>query len=430
MIVTFTTVLTPSQVSAKTFEVTQKTNIALDKIWNIKMTQLISNEGLTEKVVVKDSAGAIVQTIVTVGEDGRTICVAPVVNYEDGKTYELLVSEGIESKDKKSKLTDAINMKFKVSKDAYNMITEKIEVYLNGAKMAFNEGLQPKSIEGIANLPLEVMAKATGFDMEIWMDMKPNIVVDGPLGDVTASFNDVNVASPNGLVDLNGRVTLATDLKGKYIGTYVGSNFFDNLGFKTSNILTRPDMSLDVVVHVMNLDGKVENGGKLTFKDNSVVVILPSPLDYVMKPNEPSVDKYPTTMKNLQALVKLIPKKVINENRASYFWYNGDQFMVTSQYYNDFEQLGNPYQEIGLIGDLQSNPIGVKLINSILYDTVGEADAKEIYSALLKYSTGYETDDGTVSAIEKKYSNYMYTGSKKNQYKIIHDFNHIYVNYK
>ncbi|NKF06564.1 hypothetical protein J1C67_08270 [Clostridium gasigenes] len=35
-------------------------------------------------------------------------------------------------------------------------------------------------------------------------------------------------------------------------------------------------------------------------------VVLPSPLDYVIKPNKPSMKKNPDTMENLQELVKLI----------------------------------------------------------------------------------------------------------------------------
>jgi len=425
MVSIFITGTTISQVSAKEIELEQKTNIPIDKVWTVRMTQMISSEGISSKVLVKDSAGTVVSTNVTVGADGKTVVVSPKTAYEDGKTYTLSILEGITSKDKQNALKDTVSMNFTVSKNATNPVSEidnnsLVGVYLNGVKVAFPATLQPKIIEGVPYLPLEVMTKVMKFDTKISMIVKPNITVTIPTGKVTTDFKGSGIATPTDITNMSGKVSAVADSTGKYIGSYVPLDFFEvGLGFKLNYKVAKAEGTATNLTHVITLDGTLGTGG--TVGDGGTGT-GGNPADYVITPNTPSITKYPTTMENLQAIVKLIPEGDIMTNDSNFFRYDTAEFAVTSK--NNIS-----FQTIMVQGQMSKNPIGAKVVKSILADIVGGTDATEMYSALLTYNATFFVE-GNTDSITSKYLGYRLTTSKGHQYQIRHDGDQSYLDIK
>ncbi|MBU3133720.1 hypothetical protein J1C67_08275 [Clostridium gasigenes] len=106
-------------------------------------------------------------------------------------------------------------------------------------------------------------------------------------------------------------------------------------------------------------------------------------------------------------------------NDSNFFRYDGEnQLAVTSKNYD-------VCQTIMMQGDMTKNPIGDKVIKSILNDIVGGIDATEMYSALLKYNA-----EGNTDSITAKYLNYRLTTSRGHQYQIRNDGDQSYLDIK
>ena len=78
---------------------------------------------------------------------------------------------------------------------------------------------------------------------------------------------------------------------------------------------------------------------------------------------------------------------------------------------------------------MTKNPIGDKVIKSILNDIVGGTDATEMYSALLKYNATFFVE-GNTDSITAKYLNYRLTTSRGHQCQIRHDGDQAYLDIK
>ncbi|WP_435791023.1 cell wall-binding repeat-containing protein, partial [Clostridium sp.] len=137
---------------------------------------------------------------------------------------------------------------------------------------------------------------------------------------------------------------------------------------------------------------------------------------YKLIPNTPSVKKYPTDMINLQSIAKLLPEEDIMWNDINYFTYDNASSTVSYQ-------RCHSYSSISLWGDINSNPTAIKLLNSILYDLLGEKDATQLASISKLYNSTFQDD----SDIEAKYLNYQLTASKLHQFKIYHEGTQVFL---
>ncbi|MCB2289756.1 Ig-like domain-containing protein [Clostridium sp. CS001] len=408
-----------SQVSAKEIELEQKTNVPTNKVWNVKLTQSISTDGLSSKVTVADSAGTVIPTDVTVGADGKTIIVTPKKDYEGGKTYTLSVLAGIVSKDKVNSLKDTVKMNFTVSKTASNPVSEidansNMGVYLNGVKINYPaSGIQPKFLGGIVYLPLEETTKAMKFDTKVSTTVRPNVIVTTSTGVAEGSFNSPRITTATELLGLSGKITASADSAGKYNGCYVPLDFFEvGLGFKVNYKMAKADGTPTNVTHIITLDGTLGTGGTVSGDDPSID-------DFKLVPNTPSIKKNAPEMANLQALVKSIPKRDVIDNTFNCFEYDNGQTVIRYKEYLT-------YSELKVMGELKTNPVGSKIVSTILYDLLGEKDGAQLNSILNEYNSKFELDD----AIIAKYLNFQPTASKQYQFKITHDYREVYLELK
>ncbi|MGK0467747.1 cell wall-binding repeat-containing protein [Clostridium sp.] len=137
---------------------------------------------------------------------------------------------------------------------------------------------------------------------------------------------------------------------------------------------------------------------------------------YKLIPNTPSLKKYPTDMINLQSIAKLLPEEDIMWNDINFFDYDAASSKVT--YQNCIT-----YSSISLWGAISSNPTAIKLLDSILYDLLGEKDATQLASIAKLYNSTVQDND----AMEAKYFNYQLTASKLHQFKIYNEGTKVYL---
>lgn len=304
-------------------------------------------------------------------------------------------------------------------------VVETIEVYLNGTKLEFPAGLEPRKASLTAwyyGLPLSIMLKELGYDALINTKESPNILINGPDAELSTDFNASLISDKYGISGIEGKAVPVYDDKGKYIDTFMGSNIFEEkLGFKIEHEVTYVGNIYDTKILLTGIKGK---GGVtlIDSKDGFPKDPIADPLSYVIKVVKPSMKKNVNGMENLQAIVKLIPTWNILYNDALNFRYDTALFAITA---------GNnlTYQEIMVKGDLTKNPIGVKIIKSILADIVGGADATEMYSALAEYNTLF-FKDGNPSAMTAKYLKYRATKTKGHQFNITREGNEAFLDIK
>lgn len=262
-------------------------------------------------------------------------------------------------------------------------------------------------------LPLSIMLKKLGYDAVVMTEQLPNILIKGPNGDLTTDFNVSIIADKNGVSGVEGKSVPEYDATGKYIETFMGSNVFEEkFGFKSDIEVTYVGNLFTTKILLTGVKGK---GGVTSVNTEDIPILEPlgKPEDYVIKAVKPSMKKSVKDMENLQAIVKLIPTWNILYNDEINFRYDTSLSAVTVS--NNIT-----YQEIEVQGDLPKDPVGVKVVKSMLADIVGGADVNEIYSALLIYNATFHVS-GKPTSVTSKYWNYRATKSKGHQFKITSD---------
>lgn len=129
-----------------------KTNIELDKSWTIKFNQKLDASTVNSSyVAVTGEDGQDVAVDVKLGSDGSSIVVTPKVQYSFGKTYNLVIKDGLKGENK-SNLIKPAKMKFTTKNstvDNSKKITVCIDAGHGGSDLGSvsSSGVQEKDID-------------------------------------------------------------------------------------------------------------------------------------------------------------------------------------------------------------------------------------------------------------------------------------------
>ncbi|MCI2202339.1 Ig-like domain-containing protein, partial [Clostridium sp.] len=73
-------------------------NVEISKVWKITFNKELDESSVdSSTIVVKDSSGNVVQTNLTVEDNGCIVDIVPVGNYQYGQAYDVTIKSGIKT---------------------------------------------------------------------------------------------------------------------------------------------------------------------------------------------------------------------------------------------------------------------------------------------------------------------------------------------
>lgn len=99
-------------------ELPEKTNVPMNKGWKITFNLKLNPKTVSgEQIYIKDSNNNTIYSVVQVGEDGKSVLISPLENYNYGQKYYLYIEDQIES-ETGAKLKKPVRMKFSIGSKA------------------------------------------------------------------------------------------------------------------------------------------------------------------------------------------------------------------------------------------------------------------------------------------------------------------------
>lgn len=385
--------LSPKALAVTYKDIGQKFGQETNKVWNIKFNNDVDTSSInTTNIVVLDDKNAEVEIKVEC-KDSKTVSVSPVYSYEPGKTYTLIVKEGV-----KSKLGNKINLPTRM---VFTTKASKGYIVALDAGRAGNDigyevgptGVKGKDINLYVALRAGEILKASG--VQVVYTRTTDNVSWSPEESIAARSKIVNDAKANVLVSIhcNSASTTATGsetyyLQGndnsKNLASYVQEELYNrtklpNRGIKESTLKTLSGVSatgvyVDLGFITNPTEEKILNSE--VFKNNSAEAIASAVLKYL----------------NIreQAYIKSIPDKTV-------LLYKGEQYTLPTTI--DALMSDNTSAKVAVNWDKDSvdtSKEGTYYYKGTVAGYSGVANLKVIVSS----QTDSGTSNGTIKSIE------------------------------
>lgn len=200
-------------------------NVGINKVWKITFNKELDKSTVNNStIVVTDSSKNIVQTILTVEDNGCTVDIAPVGNYQYGQAYDVTIKKGIKTTDG-NVLKEDVNVKFSTKKDDAsneNDSNSKYTVTIDASHGGNDNGVISDSGVKEKDINLSVALK-TG---EILKDNGVNVVytrTGDEQKDIESRIDTANKANSNEFVSIHTNAYSGNpDVKG--IETYYSTS--------------------------------------------------------------------------------------------------------------------------------------------------------------------------------------------------------------
>ncbi|QXE18048.1 hypothetical protein B5S50_03870 [Clostridium sp. 001] len=78
-------------------ELPQQNGVSINKIWNIKFNEKIDYKTLYNNITITDASGKMIDTILSLNNDCKTVTVTPKGQYKPGQVYKITINKNVKS---------------------------------------------------------------------------------------------------------------------------------------------------------------------------------------------------------------------------------------------------------------------------------------------------------------------------------------------
>ena len=78
-------------------ELPQQNGVSINKIWNIKFNAKMDDKTLYNNITITDASGKMIDTILRLNNDCKTVTVTPKVQYTPGEVYKITINKNVKS---------------------------------------------------------------------------------------------------------------------------------------------------------------------------------------------------------------------------------------------------------------------------------------------------------------------------------------------